>query len=211
MNRQIRARSFVFVIPAGLLAPLSADASESPEPVSTRQADVFGAAGQLVVSGAASMSLEHTTFAQGNGPLPGPSTSFFIAPSADCFVVRGLTVGARLSYQHSDTSGGPTVDGLLVGPRVGYNFTLNDHFSLWPTASITYGETWFGAGSHAQGVSVGGYAPLLYHPAAHFFVGLGPNFQTSVTATSSTPQGSADEPRSIQYGVALTVGGWVRP
>jgi hypothetical protein len=212
MNMQIRTRSLVFVIPVGLLAPLSANASESaPDLVSTRRADVFGDAGQLVISGAASLSLERTTFAEGNGPLPGPSTSLFIAPSADFFVLRGLTVGARFSYQHADTSGAPAENGLSIGPRVGYNFTLGDHFSIWPTASVTYGETWFGAGSHVQGVSVGGYAPLLYHPVPHFFVGLGPNIQASVTATSSTPQGSADEPRWIQYGVAFAAGGWVTP
>jgi hypothetical protein len=95
MNSQIRTRSFVLVIPAGLLAPLPVHANESATDfVLTRRADGFGEARQVAVSGAASMSLERTTFAPTNGPAPGSSTSILIAPSADFFVLPRVCVPA---------------------------------------------------------------------------------------------------------------------
>src|SRR5258708_32259644 len=93
-------------------------------------------------------------------------TGVFVTPSADVFVVRGLSVGGAVAYYHSEISGGSAaLNGISVGPRIGYDLTLGDHFSLWPVARVAYGETWLG-GTSSQGLSGGGYAPGPYHPDA---------------------------------------------
>jgi len=92
-----------------------------------------------------------------------------------------------------------------AAPRIGYDLTLGDHFSLWPVAHMAYGESWF-EGTTGQGLSVGGYAPVLYHPVAHLFFGFGPNVSYS-TSVGSTPQGNSQ----TQYGIALSFGGWLKP
>ncbi len=200
MKLSLCTGSFIFVVSTGLLASPPARASESasdPPPKGT----AFGEAGQLAIGGAGALSLEQSA--------PGANTRFTIAPSADFFVLRGLSVGAIVSYSHAAATGEPSFDSVWVGPRIGYNSELGDHFSFWPTASVSYGETWSGPSSHSQSLTVSGYAPLLYHPVPHFFLGFGPNFVTAVASSSSTPQGTTDNPLFTQYGLSFTAGGWV--
>jgi hypothetical protein len=56
--------------------------------------------------------------------------------------------------------------------------------------------------------SVGIYAPLLVHPAEHFFFGLGPQASTDISRTYTYGTGSYDNRRTA-LGIGLTVGGWI--
>jgi hypothetical protein len=178
------------------------------------RAQTFGQAGQLVLSGGTQLSVEHMSFSTPSGSQSqGSTTSAVVAPSVDVFVVRGLSVGARIAYEHSELSqipsGSVAINSLSVGPRVGYNVTISDRLSFWPSASLSFGDSWFGSGSSSEGVALGGDAPLLLHVAPHFFVGLGPNVLSYVTSKTSTQQGTTDAPRLTEFGAALTMGGWL--
>jgi hypothetical protein len=124
----------------------------------------------------------------------------FLGSAVDLFVVRGLSIGVALGYEHFDQQGNPTLDLLSAGPRIGYNVPLGDRWSFWPDVYATYQGDWSG-GMYSSGLAGGAYAPVLYHPAAHLFLGLGPKVSTAWIARSVT----------TEYGLALSVGGWLGP
>lgn len=204
-NTLIR-RSSVLISPMALLS-----APAAAESVTQERTQSFGDAGQLVVTGATELGVNRSSYSAPDGATPPPSiTSLLIDPSADFFVLHGLSLGARLAYSHGEEAGAPSVDTFFFGPRVGYNVTFDDHFSFWPTASISHFDTWISGGVHGQGFSVSGYAPLLYHPAPHFFVGVGPQLVTDLTSTStSSSLPDSKTPLLTDYGIQFTLGGWL--
>lgn len=211
MNIQVRTQSVAVVVFSGLFTswPADADANDSPSELKSKASDeVFGEAGQLALSGATQLNGMHVSFST-SGATPPSYTSFVIAPTGDIFIVRGLSLGARVAYSHQNAPGEPAANALSIGPRIGYNLTLGEHFSLWPSVNAAFGETWYAPDAHNQGISVGASAPLLYHPVAHIFLGFGPILLTYLTSTNTTHEGSSDGPRFTEYGAALTVGGWV--
>lgn len=167
----------------------------------------FGDAGTLAVSGASSLSFTRTEVTGGSST---PSTSFFVSPGVDWFPVRGLSLGVRAGYGHQAAPGYPDADSLSVGPRVGYDVTLGDHWSLWPQVYGASGATWGSDGSRAVAWSAGAYVPALYHPAPHVFLGLGPTVVT--TYFPAMGNGSQEVTPSVTlttYGLLATLGGWV--
>lgn len=106
--------------------------------------------------------------------------------------------------------------------RVGYNLRFSDSASWWPHLGVygwhvheqqsgPYGavtstaRTSVAFGSHdieAFGVSL--YAPVLFHPATHFFIGIGPSFYVDLVESVD----SFSNARRF-WGVSSTVGGWI--
>jgi hypothetical protein len=143
-----------------------------------------------------------------SAPSAAPSqsvTDIVVAPSADVFVVRGLSLGGKVTYSGVYGSGFAPVETVSTGPRVGYNLSLGERFSLWPTASVAYSMS-RESGLRSDAVSASGYVPVLAHLASHFFVGFGP---TVTFATSVAPPTSGTSFREFLYGASFTVGGWV--
>jgi hypothetical protein len=76
------------------------------------------------------------------GSLEG--TRFWLAPSADYFVLRGLSIGARAQLDISrmenaaDTALETKGYGLTLVPRVGYAIPLSDAVTLWPRLGAGY-------------------------------------------------------------------------
>jgi hypothetical protein len=210
----IRNGSFVFTILAWLFASVRAIAGEySGEAASNASGPRFGERGELAISGDTQLSLAHSWLSLPGGMVPQGSetTQLRVAPSANYFVLHGLSVGARVTYvyYYDGFAGMPGFNDLSMGPSIGYNVPLGEHFSFWPDVYVTWGGAWGGAGTPEQTLSIGGSAPLLYHPAAHFFLGLGPSFASTVVARFSTSQGPVDSARPSEVGVAATLGGWL--
>jgi hypothetical protein len=207
MHPFTRLGPLAIAIPLEVFASSVARAADEPAP------PAFGRAGQVVISTASQLNVGHSSYAGARGaPTPPPFTSFYVAPSADVFVVRGLSVGARVAYSHSEAAGDPGFDSLSVGPRVGYNVPLGEHLSVWPGVGLSFGEAWFGTGAGNISLGVSSYVPLLYHPVSHFFVGLGPYLSREILSASTTTQGAnSDDPLATSYGVSFTAGGWVAP
>ena len=199
----------------------------------------FGGAGQLVVSddqplggGIVSSSsalgqptppssLSTVSFQFGalsnNG---GSGTEFAVAPAADYFVIPNLSVGGNILFEllspahGSGTGTSYTLFG--IAPRVGYNIPLTDMISIWPKVYFSYitGSASNNGGS-ANAAAIGIFAPVMFVPATHFVLGIGPNFSTQLSSNSTASpagsvsvSGSTSLPKVTQVGIQATIGGW---
>jgi hypothetical protein len=154
----------------------------------------FGNAGQVVISSDFSFVFEHA-----NG-----TTSISIAPAADYFLVPQLSLGGQLVFEYSkhDPS---SISTFALGPRVGYNIPLAPTFSLWPRAVLEYSHHTFtpgGGGSDTTNLlGLVLYAPFLFHPVPHFFIGLGPSIGGNFAGGDSSD-------RYVIVAVQSTIGGY---
>jgi hypothetical protein len=209
MNLSIRHWPFrlLFLLLPAIPASARAQEAPPPSPVSSTPKR-FGESGQFVISAGSTFNVGHATYSGGPGPTPGATTWFEIAPSVDYFVLRGLSLGASVFYEHSAESGMPSSDAIDVGPRVGFNVPIGDHVSFWPTASVLYGDTFVG-GDQTSALGVRVSAPLLVHPAPHLFAGIGPSVFSDLLVVTHSPQGNVDQMRATEYSLQLTMGGWL--
>jgi hypothetical protein len=81
-------------------------------------------------------------------------TSFWIAPSADYFVIDHLSIGGLLEIATTSASvdiaqgnsttttntGLPSTSSITFLPRVGWMFALSDRFGIWPRLGLGYGS-----------------------------------------------------------------------
>ena len=155
------------------------------------RAQRFGDEGQLVIQDDAKLQVGGTTQGGANN-----GASILLQPAADYFVVHSVSLGAQLLY---GDSGGNQVAG--VAPRVGYKITITNDVSFWIKGYIGYAHAW-GPGYHNDTIFLEAYAPLLWHPASHFFLGLGPYV---------TPSFVINAPTFVSFGLQTTVGGWFLP
>jgi hypothetical protein len=78
------------------------------------------------------------------------------------------------------------ITNLGLGVRAGYNIPVSESASLWPKVSVSIERndipTDQNAGATGGDLAVVAdlSAPLLFHPANHFFVGLGPSLALKV-------------------------------
>jgi hypothetical protein len=185
----------------GLL--LSAARSASAQPAAVPPS--FGNAGQLVLSSDAQGSLQVQS-----GSAAGSVTTITLGPAADLFVVRSFSIGIHALWQHTEISGAPDTNSFSGGASIGYALRMSDAFSFWPKVSFDYRHTSTltvvpmtldqEEEVTTDAMVIGIFAPVLFHPVPHFFIGLGPNFQAAVlTSTGST---------DTEYGLMFTLGGW---
>jgi hypothetical protein len=175
----------------------------------------FGARGQLAVSvglpltgEAPELGIVHASTSMGGGS----STTVALQPSADYFITPNLSVGGLIGIRYasySEPPGGLTISGnstvLQVEARVGYNLALGDVVSLWPRIGIGYAHASAGVLIDPRySVPLDIFAPLLWHPTHHFFVGAGPVFTTELVDKS----GGQNQPKPTNFGVQAVVGGY---
>jgi hypothetical protein len=171
----------------------------------------FSKQGHLAISSDANVGLVGTSTNNDGGS----SLKLTLQPAVDYFVIDNLSLGGFVLYSHESSSpggGGPSShsDTFGVGPRIGYNIPLSDTLSFWPKAYVqmAYSTAYSGGSSTDMTWDVGGYAPLVVHPAPHFFLGLGPYVQTEFANTVSANNQSQTGPKTTEYGLQFTVGGW---
>jgi hypothetical protein len=170
----------------------------------------FGVGRQLVVTTDTQASVQWGS--AGAEPL------VLLAPTVDVFLGHGFSVGATLVYEHervvtddgaravtiangqvAESPETVDVNGLGIGGRAGYAIPWGERATVWPVATVTYERTGFDA-SGVNEVLIDAFAPLLFHPVPHAFVGLGPDFAVGFV------EGQAP---AFQYGLRLTVGAWI--
>jgi hypothetical protein len=154
--------------------------------------------------------------------MGGPSVNtIVIQPSVDYFVAPSLSIGAQLGFERvtvkngnsfapgvlqiaNGTNGGTTVS---IEARVGYDLPLTDTLSLWPRFGLgyTYVSTRYIYSSNVTGHSIplSISVPLLWHPATHFFLGVGPALFTQLANNN----GGMDTPKATDYGITAIIGG----
>jgi hypothetical protein len=195
--------------PAGETPPAPPPAAGGGGMMAGGGARGFGAVGQMVVSSDIEFAIVHSS--QGNNS----STNILIQPALDYFIAPNISVGGMVGFgkgSFSSSTGGITIDSgdtttIGFAVRGGYNLAINDMLSFWARISLGYNHTSFSV----AGMDVSGYnvpldifAPLLWHPADHFFIGLGPVL--SVELANSVEGNSQD--KTTSFGVQSTVGGY---
>lgn len=169
----------------------------------------FGERGQFVVSSDLDFTLQHSSYSMNAGS----NVVFSVTPSLDYFVSSNFSVGGRLTLGYTSDvafSNGATADQTVfgLGARAGYNIVLTNVVTLWINGGLLYFHDSYDVG---MGDDVSGnrfqlqiFAPVLWHPAPHFFIGAGPAFATDLLNTFD----SADQPKQTSFGLLSTIGGY---
>ncbi len=175
------------------LAPPTAAASEPAAggfAPTAAPASAFGAGGAWVLSvqSHAAGSSTASFFLQ---KVSGGGTTVSVQPALDYFIGSGVSVGGVVGFFYS---GSTTVD---FGARAGFNQALTGKFTFWPTAGV-YGAYHTGNGTSSSSAAAEIYAPFLFHPVQHFFLGAGPFLGYQFHGGSFT-----------EYGLDFVIGGWL--
>lgn len=151
----------------------------------------FGDAGTLVPSGSMTMSRQPEF----------DLTEIAVQPSLQYFVMRNLALGLGVSYLRSSTPD-VTLNGYAIIPSVGYNLRLGEHVSVFPQLFFSASHATVSGGIGLDDVfALGAFAPVLFHAAPHFFVGIGPQWSTGGT--------SSDLLAFQRLGLQTVIGGWL--
>lgn len=169
-------------------------------------AGMFGAKGQITVSSDAGLSLENRSISGQSESI----TTLQLRPSIDYFIIDNLSFGGflGLQYQATDQSDSTT---FAIGPRFGYNIPLSPRWSIWPKAGLSFASTSVNTDftdpttgtttrqtASATNIAVNLFAPVMFHPVEHFFLGLGPALDTDVSG----------DVRATTLAIRLTIGGY---
>lgn len=186
------------VAPAAPATPHRVGPSEPP----------FGAPGEVVVTNALSVGLYTTAYDRSPATFRGAAFS----PGVDVFVVRDVSLGIDLdlavghstAYADGLTLVSTKATTVAVGPRVGFNLHLGESWSFYPRLTFGYRTTHVAQHEpvvdprtsrpdtevNTYGAWIGVFAPLLYHPAPHFFIGAGPSLHHDLGGGQSQPEGA---------------------
>lgn len=166
------------------------------------------------------LDIQYTTYNNNGGSV----TRFGVAPTLDYFVVDNLSLGAQLLFSigtispPSAAAGEPqpqstTLTTFGIAPQIGYNIALGESFSFWPKVYFAYATISASNNGGSEEVSsLGLFAPFLYHPVRHFYLGLGPNVATQLGNSSSTSGGNVTtttyNDKATSLGIMATFGGY---
>lgn len=177
-----------------------------PEVAAHSPSGMFGGQRQLTISTDAGLSISSTS----TTGVDGSTTNLTLRPAVDYFVLNNVSVGAFLGLDYTSTSGAHATT-FAVGPRIGYNFAFAERFSFWPKLGFSYSSSSTSAdtsalpgspsASSASGshLALNFFAPVMFHPVQHFFLGFGPALDTDLTGDA----------KQTAIAGRLTIGGWL--
>lgn len=201
----------------GAAAGASASASTDAMPASK---GAFGKAGQIAISGDFQLEFESETSKPPDPPggEDQKTTTIVFGPALDYFVVDSISVGGQLLYASQSDDNDNSLSAIGIGPRVGYNLGLTENISIWPKLGFQYlmgtakskdpvsGNT---SEDKQTKMSIGVDVPVLFHPAEHFFIGLGPSFRMDLSSKVKPDGGEeGDGYKDTAFGLQSVVGGW---
>jgi hypothetical protein len=187
----------------------------------------FGDAGELVITADASIGISSTEYSQ----FAARRVSVGFSPGFDYFVIRRFSIGVDVTVAYVNQRGYGADSSLVEtaittvagGARLGLDVPLGDVVSFYPrltlgVESLHREATVVGRGSLSVASSPTGapsetlvgpyvsvFAPLLLHPTAHFFVGVGPSLFHEFGKANADP--SIGGERTTIAG-RMVVGGW---
>jgi hypothetical protein len=179
---------------SSLFASTAARAQSLVDPTA---GSAFGGTGQVSIAGDFAIDFEH---ASGNSVLK-------LAPAVDYFIAPQLSLGAQIAFAYT---GNDAVSNTAIGfgPRVGYNVPQAPMFSLFPRAGFAFTHVSFTQKSpsgdltaSANLLSIFLFAPFLFHPVPHFYLGIGPSLDADIAGGNSAQ-------REVTIGLHSTVGGY---
>jgi hypothetical protein len=129
--------------------------------------------------------------------VSGGSSEIALHPALDYFIADHISVGGVVGIDYvSGDAGSTRID---LGARIGYDLNIQDRIGVWPMAGLLVSHVSDDANhSSNTATSLTLFAPFLYHPAPHVFVGLGPSFQLGLSGGDYK-----------QYGLDFALGGWI--
>lgn len=160
----------------------------------------FGEKGQKAVSSDAGLSLSNTSISG----VDGSTTSLVLRPAVDWFFTDSISLGGFVGVEYNSAPGGSSTV-ISLGPRLGYNLPLAERLSIWPKLGFSLASTSIEddtvAGDEESNTSVqlNLFAPLMFHPVQHFFLGLGPALDQDLSGDN----------KATTIAVRLTLGGWL--
>jgi hypothetical protein len=160
----------------------------------------FGLAGQKAVSSDAGLSISNTSVSGVDGSI----TTLILRPAVDWFIADSLSLGGFVGVEYvSAPSGSSSV--ISIGPRIGYNLPVSDRLSFWPKLGFSLANTDVetdGLDDDEESntsVQLNLFAPLMFHPVQHFFLGFGP----------ALDQDLSGDAKATTIAARLTIGGWL--
>lgn len=188
----------------------------TPPVLSLNAADLFGNAGQIVLSTNLDLDFVYTNIKPpGNGDSLG-NTELRLVPALDYFIARNFAVGGAvlLMYETGKPMGVQQSQFAFgLAPEVGYNITISTKSSFFIKAGMSFVHVSNKLDSPSLGnVDTSGWklglmvsAPVVFHLAPHFFIGFGP--AVSLDLISKVEGDAAAKTRTV--GLMLDIGGWI--
>lgn len=163
--------------------------------LSAAPAESLGARGQVVPFGGLGFG-----YSSSNGES---QTSLSFAPGALYFFGDRIAAGGQfvLDWRSggSGTFSTPAVTTVGIAPEVAAVLPLGDpRVALFPQLSLSYANS-SGGGSSAHEISLNAFAPLVFAPAPHIYLGFGPSLGWVIEGSGSGSWG---------LGLSSQIGGW---
>ena len=162
---------------------------------------VFGERGQITISSDAGLSISNTS----TSGVDSSTTKLTLRPAVDYFLVNNVSLGGFVGLDYTSTSGVHSTT-FAIGPRVGYNLAFAERFSFWPKLGFSYSSSSATVDVPSSSLNASGnhlalnvFAPLMFHPVQHFFLGFGPALDVDLTG----------EAKQTTIAGRLTLGGWL--
>lgn len=163
----------------------------------------FGKEGQIVPNGTLAISYSKT----------GSDSSMVavVAPDIAYFIADHLALGLAIEYRVTQATIGGVDTGAqtsaAIAPYGAIDLPISPLLSFWPRAGIEVLST----PGDRRAVAIVAFAPLLVHPARHFFFGLGPAVNAEVLATvpsQSTTSATTSTTKRFTVLASSIVGGY---
>jgi len=122
------------------------------------------------------------------------ATTIALNPGVDYFLAPNISLGGNVIFSH--TTGNDSVFGVAV--RAGYNLALAENIGFWPSARFSVLHHPHGPNESGTSTAFGVFAPFLWHPVPHFFLGLGPDLNVGLSGGDPT-----------EFGLDFILGGWL--
>lgn len=156
-------------------------------------ANNFGQQGQIVISNSFGLIGGLDGLGLGLARFDDAGWVFALQPAFDYFIAPNISVGGLVGLRYGKPDIGDSNTELHFGARAGYNLMLADMLSLWATLGIKYTDPGAGEGTTAAKV----FAPFLFHPVPHFFVGAGPSVEQGLSSSFTN------------FGIESVIGGYL--
>jgi hypothetical protein len=161
----------------------------------TVNAPTFGAPGQVSIAGDFSLGFAWES--------EGETAAVSLAPAVDYFFAPQLSLGGQILFEYGKN--GP-VSSTTIGlaPRFGFNLPVGPMFTFYPRVGLSFTHVTVSVNSMSASDTFVGlfvYAPFLFHPVPHFYIGFGPSF-------SGNFAGGEPQDRFLTIALLTTVGGY---
>ena len=172
----------------------------------------FGEKGQVVMSSDFNVDIVYNSIRPPEGDAVS-LTDVRVAPALDWFVAKNIAIGGLVVFGYQKGAGLKGSETTVqLGPNIGFNVEMAGRVSFFPKLGAGYrlisqsSKSPLGGTSSVTGhvVTVFASAPILFHPAPHFFVGFGPIISLDLLSKVEGNDGT----KNLVGGLAMHIGGW---